>query len=234
MQVIPWYVTSTIPQTNREFVKVYSAYFSHKNESDFFPLLSAEETSQVSRLVPPEKSKQKVISRGILRQILSRYTGDNPQRIKINSGKNGKPFLERRYNPLNISFNVAHSGDIALFAVSNFDSIGIDIEKLDTGKDLDSIAAIMFSMKEREFLKNSTEKNDVFHQIWTLKEAILKCYGYGFAYPSSEFSVVLNEGAEQIYTPPDDLSKGRNCTIMSFTPGEGYIAAISILKKDNF
>lgn len=234
MQVVPWNETSIIPPTEGEFVAVYSAYFSQENESDFFSLLSLEETNLVNRLLPPEKSKQKIVSRGILRQILSRYIGEDPQNIKIITGKNGKPFLDQWYNPLNLSFNVAHSNDMALFAVSNFESIGIDIEKFDTEKDLESIAKMMFSMKEKEFLKNTEEKKVVFHQIWTLKEAILKCYGCGFSYPSSEFSVVLNEGVEQIYTPPDDLSNGRKCNNMSFTPGKGYIAAISIIQKDNF
>lgn len=90
----------------------------------------------------------------------------------------GKLYLEG--NPL--YFNITHSGDFIAFAISKELEIGLDIENPSriSGSLLD-IAERYFTQEETIVLKSSSgdKQTQLFFNIWTLKEAVLKATGDG-------------------------------------------------------
>ena len=54
-----------------------------------------------------------VAAHGILRDILARYTGEEPQVLEFNYGRFGKPALRDS----SIRFSLSHSRDLALYAI---------------------------------------------------------------------------------------------------------------------
>lgn len=124
-----------------------------------------------------------------LSELLARYAifdAFGISEIKINSNKYGKPLLEEQKG---MHFNVSHSGDIIVCAVSSYD-VGIDIEFMRECNYL-KIAKRVFSESEYLFLHNSAEreKKERFFEIWTMKESYIKYIGKGFSLPLNSFSV---------------------------------------------
>ena len=54
--------------------------------------------------------------------------------------------------------------------------VGIDIEKIDGTRNFEKIANRYFHGKEKEFF-NENPTADAFYEIWTKKEAYIKCHG---------------------------------------------------------
>jgi 4'-phosphopantetheinyl transferase len=54
-------------------------------------LLSEEELARARRLKIEDVKRRFVASRGMLRRILSRYTGEKPKDLKFQYNSNGKP-----------------------------------------------------------------------------------------------------------------------------------------------
>lgn len=100
--------------------------------------------------------------------------------IIIKKAPNGKPYIE---NYDQIDFNISHSGEFVLLAVTNGKSIGVDIEKIDENIDLD-IGNVVFNESELPYIRNV----DDFYLLWTKKEAYLKCIGSGFTSDSYEYT----------------------------------------------
>lgn len=97
-----------------------------------------------------------------------------------------------------IHFNISHSNEYALLAVS-LNEIGCDIEKV---KDIDvSIANKYFTKEENDFINNFVKENvevknafsESFFRIWTLKESFIKCLGKGLSIDLTSFSIIIDD-----------------------------------------
>jgi len=95
------------------------------------------------------------------------------------SGKPLLTFKDGRPQPLHVS--VAHGGGLALAAVCDHGPIGVDLEHVDTRRNLTAIARRFFAAEESAQLEacDSDERSLLFHQWWTRKEAVLKATGHG-------------------------------------------------------
>lgn len=76
-----------------------------------------------------------------------------------------------------IHFNISHSGDHAVCAITNRYPIGIDTEHIDLDLDLSNFEDI-FLPKE---WKDITGEHQKFYALWTQKEAVLKAAGTGLS-----------------------------------------------------
>jgi 4'-phosphopantetheinyl transferase len=210
-------------------VQVWSANLDQEDSTSFLPLLSSEEKSRAERLKSKTIADHQIISRGILRLLLGKYLGMTPEKIRIGVGKFGKPLLITSSDSP-ISFNLAHSGSLALFAFSKEQEIGIDVEKIEETRNFAGISSIVFSADEQQELSKSIDPISDFYLLWTAKEAILKVTGRGFSYPSNRFSVVLTKGIPSVSKIPTELSGGFSSLLTSFSPAPGYSAAIAVLQ----
>jgi 4'-phosphopantetheinyl transferase len=95
------------------------------------------------------------------------------------SGKPSLTFRDGRAFALHIS--VTHGGGMAGAAVCDHGPIGIDVEHIDTRRNLLGIARRFFSPEEHAVLAacSPDERLLRFHQWWTRKEAVLKAVGTG-------------------------------------------------------
>lgn len=98
--------------------------------------------------------------------------------IALGEHSNGKPFLVG-YPGINIG--ISHSKEI-LVAYIGMQNVGIDIEYLLRSLDFDLICRRCFSEAEKKLYHNNDEKKNFgFYTVWTLKEALCKLSGVGFA-----------------------------------------------------
>jgi 4'-phosphopantetheinyl transferase len=147
------------------------------------PLLSPEEQSRAGRFAREQLRRRFILSHAALRCILSLTSHGEPGQLRLDSTSKGKPFLVPP-NPADVRFNLSHSGDLALIAVTHHLEVGVDLEwETQRRGDLLEIAQRYFAPAEREALAHvpSTEHRRTFFRAWTRKEAVLKASGHGIS-----------------------------------------------------
>ena len=101
--------------------------------------LGADELERAGRFAFPELRRRYVVGRAALRQILGEYASVSPERIRFTYGLRGKPSL-REPADVGLFFNLAHSGDTALCAVTTAAHVGVDVERVRPVEDLEPAA----------------------------------------------------------------------------------------------
>ena len=229
MNILPWQESRKETNLPTGGIQIWSAAFDAEDSSCFISFLSEGEKDCAARLRSNTAVCQKIISRGILRLLLSNYTGLNPKELAFENKQFGKPLL---CNPMNsgICFNLTHSGNLLLIAIGKEKHVGIDVEKIEEKIDFKGISPIVFSFNEQLTLSRSIDPIHDFYALWTAKEAILKASGRGFSYPSNKFSVFILNGITFPSIIPAELTGGCSCSLFSFSPVKGYSAAVAVLQ----
>lgn len=118
-----------------------------------------------------------------LRRVLSRYLDLTPAEIRLAIGEHGKPSLAQ--DPDRLAFNLTHSGEIVLVAVSCGREVGVDVEREKAGRDLIALAERALDPAAAAAVRaaDGEKRTQVFYDLWTRHEARLKCLGVGLARP---------------------------------------------------
>jgi len=167
------------------------ALLAHLEES-----LSGDELARAGRYYFERDRNRFIVGRGVLRTILARYLATDPSRLEFSYGSYGKPSLTDMRGSAPLDFNLAHSQDLALCAVTSHRRIGIDVEMIRPIADAENIAARFFSAREcAVFLALAEpERLSAFFRCWTRKEAFLKATGAGLSMGLDQFDVSLAAG----------------------------------------
>ena len=163
----------------------------------FFALLNPIELARAKRFRFIEHCDRYVIARGVLRSILHLYTGIPATDMEFILNKHGKPYLKD--NVLNLQFNVSHSHDWVVYAVTMQKEVGIDIEKIKPQFD-EAVAKRFFSLPEYIALMTlpEIERTTAFYRIWSGKEAVIKVLGEGLYASTTAFALDINQEAQQV------------------------------------
>jgi 4'-phosphopantetheinyl transferase len=137
--------------------------------------LAEEERAKVERKKTPEARHASICARAGLRLLLGHYTQTAPEQVQLTQASTGKPFLTDQ----TLSFNLSHSGDWIVWAVSLQGEIGVDLEKIDPTVNWQRVAARYFSTEEQRTLASSKEPLRLFYDLWAMKEAWVKSSGEG-------------------------------------------------------
>jgi len=179
--------------------------------------LDPAETSRAARFYFEHHRQRFIASHVFLRRILAHYLQTPPKALCFTHNPHGKPALIE--SPLH--FNLSHSQNLAVLAVTQAHPVGIDIEYFST-RDYDGIAKMMFSPQEYKGLKaiHPRLKPLSFFNIWAQKEAVIKACGLGLAYDTQSFNVPLLPHAR--YT----LETTESYILQTFTPTLACMGAI--------
>lgn len=175
--------------------------------------LSPDETDRMLRFATPRLQEKFALTRGALRFILSDYLDSKPEDIRFRYNEFGKPFLATGF----LQFNMAHSGDYCVMAVTEKDLIGVDIEKCeDTHKPHFDIAKRFFTAPEFQAIEKSTDPETLFFHIWTQKEAFLKAIGRGLSFGLDQFEVATDLNQSYVRNIQDSEYASRIWASQSF------------------
>lgn len=175
--------------------------------------------------------KRFTAGRGILRTILGRHLGLEPSRLHFAYGPQGKPALAGTAAGSDLQFNLSHSADLALVAVTLGREIGVDLEYARALPDADEIARRTFSRREVADLRAlpPEERTAGFFACWTRKEAYIKARGEGMTRPLDLFSVSVaaREPARllEVLDRPEDVE---HWSFRALDPAPGYAAALAV------
>jgi 4'-phosphopantetheinyl transferase len=189
--------------------------------------LSADEKERAARFHFPKDRDHFIIAHECLRDILARYLNCQPGGLSFTFNQSGKPALD----DYKLEFNLSHSGDFALVAVTSESKVGVDIERIRSDMELESIASRYFSRSEfSELLAlNSEQRVTGFFNCWTRKEAYIKAHGLGLSLPLESFDVSLtpNESVSLRATRPDS-NEAACWKLLSFNVDSGYASAVAV------
>jgi 4'-phosphopantetheinyl transferase len=129
-------------------------------------------------------------ARSALAAILADYLGGAAE-AALSADENGKPRLAVR--PEGLSFNLSHSGGLALVAIAPGGlEVGVDVELLRPRRDLVRLAERWLPAADAVAIAaaDEAERERVFYAAWTRHEARVKCTGAGLTGPAPDPEVV--------------------------------------------
>lgn len=160
-------------------------------------LLPEGERRRAERLRPPGAWRRFVAAHGALREILAAALGDEPAALRFAEGPWGKPELAGPYAAAGLQFNLSHSGELALLAITSGRPVGVDLERLRPVPRAAELAERYFAAAERADLAQVLDGPAgpmAFFNCWTRKEAFVKAQGQGLAWPLDSFAVTCLPG----------------------------------------
>jgi 4'-phosphopantetheinyl transferase len=192
--------------------------------------LSPDELERAARFVFAPDRERFVLARGYLRQILGAYLGLSPASLQFAYNVHGKPSLAQQPAGAALSFNLAHSGDLALYAVARGRRVGVDIERVRLDLDYPAILSGVFTAREQAALATLPEdqRRLAFFNGWARKEAYLKARGQGLSYPPDRVEVTLLPGEPVAFNLPGDEAAASTWALYALDAGAGYTAAVAI------
>lgn len=194
-----------------------------------FALLSRDERERAAKYRRRELRDCFVLSRGVLRRLLSNYLGCPPDRVELVYGEQGKPAVASPSS--RIRFNVSHSGKLAVYALAYDCDLGVDIEHVRPVPDADQLSKRFFSPEECEDIIKllGMARAAAFLRCWVRKEAYIKAVGSGMSIPLESFRVSALPGHLAILPPPGET---RDWRLRDLCVGPEYIGAIAFPAPD--
>jgi 4'-phosphopantetheinyl transferase len=159
-----------------------------------YAVLSDAEKIRASKMRLPEHQHRTAAARYVLRMLLKKYLSSLsplPLAGEVRVREKGKLYLPDS----NLRFNLAHSHEYAVFAFALDIEIGIDIEQ-QRDVEFDGIAKRVMSETEYTYwsMQPITQQAELFFQIWTRKEALVKATGDGLSGPLKDLSTIDSDG----------------------------------------
>ncbi|MET4559493.1 4'-phosphopantetheinyl transferase family protein [Lysinibacillus parviboronicapiens] len=162
--------------------------------NELIKLISVEKRNKIKSYRKKEDYLRSLTAELLIRVILVKKGLFQNEDIQFEYNNYGKPLLKNS----SIKFNISHSGDWVVCAVSNF-LVGIDIEEIRSY----NVSAIKDSLTANEFNTlidlSKNDRSTFFFNLWTLKESYIKAVGKGLSIPLKSISFEMNDN-EIIFT----------------------------------
>jgi 4'-phosphopantetheinyl transferase len=182
-----------------------------------------------------------VLAHAALRHILCIYSACPASSIDFIVSPHGKPSLVNRNKGETgeIEFNMSHSEDLAVVAVSFGSILGVDVEQVREMPDWRQMARQSFSDAEIAAIERMPphEASVMFLRFWTRKEALLKAMGTGLQDDLSSFCTAAHDLDQGSVVRPPELPEvfelfgkggyGPDFTLRSFE-FEGFVGALAV------
>ncbi len=193
--------------------------------------LTADEQQRAVHYHFERDRRRFIVGRGLLRAILGRYVHAHPSLQRFRSNPYGKLALDIHADQEMLEFNLSHSSDLVLYAISRGRRVGIDLERIRPLSDVESIARRSFSPREYAVLHGLPEsvKLEAFFTCWTRKEAYIKARGEGLSLPLDGFDVTLIPGEPAaLLNTREDPQEVFHWSLHALPLGYTYVATLAV------
>ena len=187
----------------------------------FCSLISPDRVKKLNSYLKYDDKTRSLHATLLARCLINKSAHFSNKQIVIKTTEYGKPYV----NLPDLYFNVSHSGNY-ICCIIDKNYVGVDIEEVRSYDE--AITNRFYTKEEIELIKYSPieKREDLFYQIWTVKEAYLKYLGVGFHKSLTSFSVdISNEKHIKIIDPMNIT----NNLIIHIKPFKNYyIASVSL------
>jgi 4'-phosphopantetheinyl transferase len=137
--------------------------------------LGASERQRCERFVRAQRRRQFIAGRALLRLMLARLLGLAPAHLALDERPGNAPVLADASLPA-VGFSISHSGPWVACAASLECPVGLDIERIDAGRDVLALAEHAFDPATAAEVRACTgeARMHAFYRHWCLHEAGIK------------------------------------------------------------
>lgn len=156
-------------------------------------------------------------ARLLARTLLGHRLGVPPAALRFHPGPLGKPRLEGHPG---LHYNLSHSGDLVVCAISGAGPVGVDVEPFGRRPPLAELAQAHFAPAEAAWIRaRPALAQRRFLALWTLKEACLKQSGQGIGGGLAGLTFRPSLGGRMVPSDP-----GLPCCRLSILAGRAWLA----------
>jgi 4'-phosphopantetheinyl transferase len=192
-------------------------------------LLEPAETARARRFRSEDARRAHVIARGRLRQLLAAVLDRPPDTLPLTVAAGGKLALGGD-DAGRVRFNVAHSGALALCALTRDDDVGVDVERVRDDVEIADVARRFLAPEESRGLLAlpSAARRECFFACWTRKEAVVKAMGDGLARALDSFVVSVGPGPAAVLSTDPTLGAPEEWSLLPVPLEPGYQATVAL------
>jgi 4'-phosphopantetheinyl transferase len=156
--------------------------------------MSPDEATKQARFYFPEGRHEYLLTRALVRSVLSKYAAIAPKEWSFIRNQYGRPEIAGPPGAPAIRFNLSNTRGLIACLVARDCEVGVDVEDTSRPGSTVTIADRFFSPAEVLALHAQPEANQRtrFFEYWTLKESYIKAKGMGLAIPLDQFSFDLD------------------------------------------
>ena len=174
------------------------------------------------------KRREYVTGQATLRTLLGATMDMDPMQVCYRRGIKGKPYLDLDSHRPEPQFNITHSGEMVIAALSAVTELGVDVEWRNERTDFSRVARRTFTAQEQAVMQALPlhRQRQHFFQLWTCKEALVKCTGLGIHSGMSEFQVSLNGETARVSDAWNRQSGVQRLHVRPLPLGPGHAGAL--------
>lgn len=197
-------------------------------------LLAEDECRRAERFHFAADQRRFRVARGSLRVLLGHYLSVPPAQVRFAYGPSGRPELAHA-SADGLRFNISHSNELALVAVTRERAIGVDVEALRPVDQADDIVRRYCSASEFNAYQAlpDSQRPLAFFNLWTRKEAYLKAIGAGLGGGLEQVEVTALPGQPaRLQSIAGNSDEAAQWTLFAGEPQPGYVAALAVRGHD--
>ncbi|WP_441292886.1 4'-phosphopantetheinyl transferase family protein [Sorangium sp. KYC3313] len=159
-------------------------------------LMAPDEAAQQARFLFAENRHEYLLTRALVRTVLSKYADVAPEAWSFVRNEFGRPQIAGPPGVPPIRFNLSNTRGLIACLVALDRDVGVDVEDTERASGAVDIAERFFSPGEVRALRALPPERQRarFFEYWTLKESYIKARGMGLAIPLDQFSFHLDDG----------------------------------------
>jgi 4'-phosphopantetheinyl transferase len=198
----------------------------------YLALLTPKEKEQYARFQFAVDRTRYLVTRALVRTVLSRYVPLPPEAWRFAVNSYGRPHIINDVaEAAKLSFNISHTNSLIILGVTTDATLGVDVENRRNRAVTLEVADHYFAPEEVRCLRAAslTSQSDRFFDYWTLKEAYIKAKGIGLSMPLDRFSFGFPTDTKIAFSVDKDL--GDDATYWRFWqyyPADEYVVAICV------
>ncbi|WP_080898348.1 4'-phosphopantetheinyl transferase family protein [Variovorax paradoxus] len=181
-------------------------------EATYRALLTPQELQQKDRFHFARDRYRYLMTRVLVRSVLSRYAPIRPNDWRFVNGPFGRPRIEGPglEETRGLDFNLSHTAGLIVLAVARDIELGIDVENTRRSAVLEAVDHYFASAEALSLgaLPAALQPHRFF-ELWTLKESYIKARGMGLQIPLDSFAFALDAPGDIGFTladPHDDTA----------------------------
>lgn len=159
-------------------------------------LLTPEERHKESRFHFARDQHRYLITRALVRTVLSRYAAMPPDAWRFTEDRYGRPHIANADSTAqHVRFNISHTDRLVVLGIACERALGVDTEPVYARCAELQIADRFFSADEVAQLRATPaeQQQSRFFEYWTLKESYIKARGMGLSLPLEQFGFDLSQ-----------------------------------------
>jgi len=200
-------------------------------------LLNAAERQQEPRFYFERDRRRYLVTRALVRTVLSRYAAIEPKAWVFAENKWGRPeIVNEPARQLDLSFNISHTHALIVLGVTKGRALGVDVENVRAREVAIEVADRYFAPSEVAALHTvpRQQQQDRFFEYWTFKESYIKARGMGLSLPLDKFAFhYADDRSVEIAIDRELADDPQRWEFWQFRPTPEYLVAVCAERTGN-